>query len=188
MDMATKKIKRETARMAEAFEYYYLLGDDRSTLKVSQQFHVNHRTVQYWADSFGWPERVAQRDIEIAQELQRKTLKDIVDTKANYRKIIKIAVKNLVDNLTEQDEEGNPKIKVTSIADLEKLVKLDMLLMGEYTEVTKTKAETVNQTALSPADRAALKDVVDAIVKDITLSVNSKEDDENEQDGQGVLN
>lgn len=175
--MSKKIIKRETALMTEAFCYYYTLGDDRNYRNVAQQFHKSERAVRFWADSFDWAGRVAEKDRLVAAELERKTLKDIIDSKANYRKIIKLAVKNLVDNLTETDEQGNPKMKITSISDLEKLVKLDLTLMGEYTEITKVKSENAG-SVLTEADRKALQDLTRAIVDDIRSSVTLVEDEE----------
>ncbi len=171
--MAIKKVKRETVLMAEAFEYYYSLGDSRSYDSVANKFHKSTRSICMWSDSFDWSQRVIDRDAKIAAKLQCKTIKDIVDTKANYRKIIKIAVKNLVDNLTATDDAGNPIIKVTSISDLEKLVKLDLTLMGEYTEIIKTEGAFQSQTSLSSADRESLKELVETIKKEIQAVANN---------------
>ncbi len=173
--MSKKTIKRETAQMREAFEFYYSLQESRNFGRVAGQFRRSIRTIELWSSAFNWQERVMERDRKIAEEVERRTIRDIAETKANYRKIIKIAVKNFVDMLTATNEQGNPVLKINTIADLEKLVKLDMLLMGEYTEITKAQNETVIHP-LSSEDREALKELVEAIRGDIQAAVSNSDE------------
>lgn len=121
-------MREETLRHREAFEYYYSLGEKRSYVSVASQFGVSERTVVRWANAFNWQERVIQRDIENSKELEKKTNTSVVNEKANYRKIIKFAIVKFAEKL----KAG--KIEANNIQDLERLVKLDLLLMGEATE------------------------------------------------------
>lgn len=126
----TKKgfLLRETLKHREAFEYYYSLGEKRNLSLVAQEYGVNLRAVKKWSVAFNWQGRVEQRDIEIGRRLQEKTNDTIVVTKANYRKIIKAAIGRWVQKFKIQ------QIDPDSVLDLERLVKLDLLLMGEATE------------------------------------------------------
>ena len=118
----------ETLRHREAFEYYYGLGQSRSLVAVASQFNVSERTVARWSKNFAWQERIEQRDIENAKHLEKKTNEVVVNEKANYRKIIKAAIGDFVRRMASGD------VTVNSVSDLERLVKLDLLLMGEATE------------------------------------------------------
>mgnify|MGYP000845557772 CR=1 FL=1 len=119
---------KETLKQKEAFELYYSLGDKRSLMSVARQCGVSERTVARWSKLFNWQERVEQRDIENARRLEEKTNETVVATKANYRKIIKAAIGRWVKRF-----QGG-EIDVESVWDLERLVKLDLLLMGEPTD------------------------------------------------------
>jgi hypothetical protein len=135
-----KTIKKETLRHMEAFEYFYSLGDSRSLRAVAEKFTISETSAKLWARSFGWDDRVTQRDIEAAKKLEKKTMTTVVNEKANYRKIIRAAVGDFVARL----KEG--QVKIETVAEFEKLVKLDLLLMGENTEKTEvTGAVNVNE-------------------------------------------
>ena len=122
---------KENLQHSEAFEYYYSLGKERSLVAVSCQYDVSERTVARWSKTFSWQERIELRDIEISKKLEEKTNTTIVNEKANYRKIIKASIATFVERLK------NKEVDVTTIADLERLIKLDLLLMGEATEQSK---------------------------------------------------
>lgn len=163
-----KKTKNETLLMSEAFESYYLMGDRRNIRALAPQVGRAVRTVQYWSDAFRWQERVLERDREIAARIAQKNIKDVADTKDNYRKMIKLVVSRFVAALTATDAEGKPLLKVENIADVERMIKLDLTLMGEVTEISKVQQETTNvNTGLSEADREAVKELAAAILKDI---------------------
>lgn len=119
---------KETLRHREAFEYYYSLGPTRSLPQVARQYSVSVAAVKKWSKAFNWQERVEQRDIENARRLEEKTNETIVAAKANYRKIIKAAIGRWVKRF-----QGG-EIDVESVWDLERLVKLDLLLIGEPTD------------------------------------------------------
>jgi len=147
--MATK----EQAHMAEAFEYYYSLGQDRGYRKVAQQFNVSLTTVSKWAKAFNWQSRLEERDHKVAKELERKTTTTIVNQKANYRKILHTMIGNMVKEMQLVDEKGKPCgvfPKIETMADLEKVVKLDLLLMGESTDKIET-AETPQRPVVEQA-------------------------------------
>lgn len=130
---------KETLRHKEAFEYYYGLGRERGLRKVAEQFHVSDRAVKDWSKAFNWQERVEQRDIENAKKIQQKTDETVINVKAGYRKIIKAAIGKLIV----KDKDGkailSPDFEVKSPHDLETLIKLDLLLMGEDTEIHEVR-------------------------------------------------
>lgn len=138
-------IKKETLKHKEAYEYYYSLGSERSLQKVADEFKVTLKAVAQWNMSFNWQERTTQRDTEIGKKLQEKTIDTILNEKANYRKIIKIAVGQIVDNM----RNGDISYK---IQDLDKLIRLDMYLLGENDSSVKIE----NNHSLSDSDKEAI--------------------------------
>ena len=119
---------KETLRHREAFEYYYSLGDKRSYPKVASKFTVSRTSIKKWAKAFNWQTRIEQRDIENSKTLAKKTNKAVVNSKADYRALIK----ETVDIYKQKLKDG--KIKVNKPQDLDTLAKLDLVLMGEANE------------------------------------------------------
>jgi len=137
---------KETLRHRMAFDYYYSLGNKRSYLLVSKKFTVSQTSIKKWASAHNWMERVRQRDIEIARKLEKKTNDLIVNSKADYRKEIRENLKLIKAILSSAvrkiKSEGKIRTELLisvesakNVADIiqayEKLVKLDLVLMGE---------------------------------------------------------
>ena len=139
------KIKKETLRHKEAFELYYSMGNERGLQKVADHFGVTLKAVAQWNMSFNWQERVEQRDIEIGKKLQERTIDTILNEKANYRKIIKLGIGQIVDSMRNGD-------LTYKIQDLDKLIRLDMYLLGENESSVKIE----NNHTLSEGDKEAI--------------------------------
>lgn len=133
----------ETKRHGDAFDYYYSLGADRTYVSVGDRFDVASRTIERWSKAFNWKERIIQRDLENNKKVEKKTDKAIVNTKADYRADIGNAlepVMSMLNGVVEKDTDGKLKVSIAvetpkdfalMVGALEKLVKLDLELMGE---------------------------------------------------------
>jgi len=126
---------KETLRHTEAFEYYYSLGSTRNLPMVAQNCGVSITSVKKWSKNFNWQERVTQRDIEIGKKIQENTNNEIIKEKANYRKLIRNVIARFVKRMQENPEASF----IEGIADLDRLIKLDLLLMGEVTNREEIK-------------------------------------------------
>lgn len=135
--------KVETLRHKEAFEYYYSLGEKRNLIDVAEHVGVSKTAAEGWSSDFGWRDRVVQRDIDNAKKLEKKTNKAVIDEKAKYRQIIKAGIAAWVNRFQ------NGEIELKTVKDLECLVKLDLLLLGEATE----KGEITGQVNVSDERR-----------------------------------
>ena len=123
----------ETLRHKEAFECFYLLGGKASKSncsKVASEFHISERTFWNWYKQFGWQERVQLRDQNNAEKIAEKTDTQVVDDKARMLGIVREAITEFKKNLSQKI------VQVMTISDLEKLVKLALLLQGENTDST----------------------------------------------------
>jgi len=143
----------ETKRHGDAFDYYYSLGNERSCQKVATELSISRTSVQKWKKAFNWKERIIQRDLEINKKVEEKTNDAIVNTKADYRAMIKERLASIdvesgylktaygtAKKLLEDGQLGATTIKdLTDLAkamqgmykEEQNLVKLDLLLMGE---------------------------------------------------------
>ena len=120
---------QETLRHQQAFEYYYMLGANRNYSKVAEHFGVSNVSVTKWADAFGWKDRVKERDFLNMEDVRKKNDEDVKEEMEAYRKIIKASIATFIKDLKEN------KVKVESINDFAKLVRLDMELSGVIDEL-----------------------------------------------------
>ena len=146
------QLSKENPLQREAFEIYYQLGELRSLKKVADQIGRTERTVAGWSRSFNWVDKVSQREIEENKNANSNSiLAQTTDAKTRYR----IMMNNLLAMASRKIASG--ELKIRNIQDLERVVKLDLLLMGESTE----RGEQIGSTELTQAD----KDRLDQIVK-----------------------
>lgn len=144
------KLSKENELQRKAFELYYGLGDKRSLRAVAETIGRTERTVAGWSRSFNWVARVTQRNIEDAQNSKEaKITAELTDVRTKYR----ILINNLMADFSKDIAQG--KVKVKNINDFERLVKLDMLLMGEATE----RVENGGSQELSQADKDRLDEI-----------------------------
>lgn len=123
------KLTQENDLQRRAFELYYDLGDKRSLRSVAETIGRTERTIAGWSRNFNWVARVTQRNIENSQNNREGAVNtQLTDVRAKYRVIIN----NFMAELSKRVLKG--EIRVRNIQDFERLVKLDLLLMGEATD------------------------------------------------------
>ena len=127
---------KEKLKNKKIFEFYYSMGNDRSLVKLKEKLMsskspysvLNLKTFQRWSKAFNWQERIILRDINNGKELEKKVDKAIVNSKADYRALIKKVVQKFEDKLKEN------KIRIERPEDLNVMAKLDLTMMGENPE------------------------------------------------------
>jgi hypothetical protein len=115
---------KEQPHHFRAFEYYYSLGEHRSYEKVAAEFSVAVSTVKLWGTSFGWKEKIRDREMEVAREVATRTLGSEVSRRERNTQIIQMAILQLAKAVAE----GH--IKMT-LSDLDKLIRLEAYLNDE---------------------------------------------------------
>lgn len=141
------QLTKENSLQKEAFELYYHLGDKRSLRAVAEQIERTERTVAGWSRAYNWVDRVKQREIEDAKNMGGNALNSqTTDIKTRYR----ILMNNLIAKASQKISKG--ELAIRNIQDLERVVKLDLLLMGESTDNTSS----TSTTELSKADQDRL--------------------------------
>jgi hypothetical protein len=157
-DPQTKKFKTkgETQATIDAFEYYYALDTERTYSKVAKQFGTSVTTISYWSTKFKWKERIEKRNGKVEEKLEEIAVEAIVKAKVRYRQALAEELKDFTryvkdmkkwhqdrmdewNNLSakEKKEKHPPKpwAFIREPADLERMVKLDLLLGGEATSI-----------------------------------------------------
>jgi len=113
---------RENERQHNAFKCYVSLGWKRNYHLVAELFGVHTRTVERWGRTFNWVKR--------AEAIDRR--KGAGQDGLDIRRIVRAALSTFVDWLEKKQEAGEPAC--ASVAELERLVKLDRMLAGEDPE------------------------------------------------------
>lgn len=144
------QLSKENSLQREAFEIYYHLGDKRSLRSVAEKVERTERTIAGWSRAFSWVDRVKQREIEDAKNMGGEALNSqTTDVKTRYR----ILMNNLLAKASTKISKG--ELSIRNIQDLERVVKLDLLLMGESTE----RSDSTSTTELSKADKERLDSI-----------------------------
>lgn len=144
---------KETAKHLEAYEYFFSLGDRRSLQRVTDKFTVSRVSVSKWCKLFDWRRKVEKRDKKIADKVSEKTDKAMVKYKETYiefsEDLVEDAIRQFkgepeVFECTECKKENiitRPRLRCHSIFDVERAIKLHLLLVGEPTEITEVQIE-----------------------------------------------
>lgn len=146
-----KRVRKETEAQKQAFDLYYSMGEKRSLEAVASGCGRSTRTIGEWSRRFGWKDRVVQREIEDAAN-QGSVANSVIDAKAEYRKIIRALIAGFI-----KDYKAG-KIRIKNIQDFERVVKLDLMLLGEVPQV-----DVKSNVELSEEDRKAIFAVADSI-------------------------
>ena len=133
-----------------AFDHYYSCGSDRSLAKTGEYLGIHVRTITNWSKTDNWQTRIQQRDIENARRMEEKTNEAITDIRADYRKIIKATIADYIKKLK------TGEVSVGTVTDFERLVKLDLLLMGEATEKSSSDVKVQRVEDLSDDELIAI--------------------------------
>lgn len=129
---------KEKQKHLDAFEAFYTMGgvaSDENVRVLSGKCQVTERTIWRWYKSFGWKERVHLRDIDVSEEVAKKTTSTIADNKAKYLTF----VHKIIDDLKRKFEQGEMPVEIKSVSDLDKAIKLGLLLQDEATDRQELK-------------------------------------------------
>ena len=128
---------KEKEKHLDAFEYFYSLGGAASAencRRVADKFQMSERTFWNWYKNLGWKERVHLRNIEVAKGVEEKTNSTLIENKANYLSY----VHKLFNDWKAKVDAGEVPVEIKSVSDVDKIVKLALLLQDEATDKTET--------------------------------------------------
>jgi len=129
---------KQTLRHTEAFEYYYLLGDERNLDKVADKFNVSLTSAKKWSQVFGWQDRLLERDRLNTRSLEDRTDFSIVEEKVYHLEQIQV----FLFKARQDFEKG--KLKCRNISDVDKLIRLQIFLAGESSENNTVTSESID--------------------------------------------
>ena len=136
---------KEFQRHHNAFELYFSFIQSNKTksesiIRVASEYNVANSTLWRWHKEFNWDERAHLRNIEINKQIEKKTNTIIADNKAKYLTFIH----KLFDDWKKKVDNGEFPVEIKSASDVDKIVKLALLLQDEAGEIIE-KQITVNK-------------------------------------------
>nr|WP_319372465.1 hypothetical protein [uncultured Methanobacterium sp.] len=157
---------REKQKHIDAFEYFYSLGGAASAencRRVADKFQISERSFWNWYKDLEWKERVHILNIEVAKGVEKKTVSTLIENKAKY---LSYAHK-LFDDWKLKVDAGEVPVEIKSVSDVDKIVKLALLLQDEATDKTETTHKgSVGIDVKVPDDpvlRAKARDLINEI-------------------------
>jgi hypothetical protein len=138
---ATEKTRRE------AFEHYYSLGEGRSYAMVAERFGRSVVTIGTWAAKYSWREKILEREEEIDKRLVEKAITDGVNSRIVYKNRLDRLIEDFFNDLHDLHGQGRRPSFIHSIDDVEKAMKLSLLLAGERLGGDGVRVERVTTTS-----------------------------------------
>jgi hypothetical protein len=143
----TAKASEKTRR--DAFEHYYSLGEGRSYAVVGKRFGRSVVTIGTWAAKYRWREKIREREEEIDRRLVEKAITDGVTSRIEYKNHLDRLLEDFFNDLHNLWLQGKRPSFIRSIDDVEKAMKLSLLLAGERLGgdgVTVERVATISET------------------------------------------
>lgn len=132
----------EEQKHLDAFEKYFELrqsgeGKTKAVSLVALEFNLSETTIFTWKKQLNWDDREAVRSAEINREVQRNNNSTIIDNKTKYLSYVHAALNKVIE--VKPDGSVDIKLDVDRVSDLDKLIKLGLLLQGEATDRTENQ-------------------------------------------------
>lgn len=146
---------KESQRHVDAFEQYFLYkqsgkNTDEAISLVQVESGFSKTSLYKWKKELKWDEREAIRSVDVQQKVEKQTNTTVVENKIRYLGIYH----RLLDDL-----EANLKVKISSVSDVERVIRGALLLQGEDTDRVEQRGGGLDR--LSESLRKSLKELPD---------------------------
>lgn len=157
---------KESAQHQKAFEVYYGMGPQRSLAGVAARLNVSVGSVKLWSSSFGWSQRIAERDQALAAAVEQKSTRAEMDRTTRNRRIVEASL--LRGARAVADGEVKP-----TFADLAKLIQLDTSLAeaGDPRDVLERQLRSMPPEELRALARSELRELASLLGEKGVLEV-----------------
>lgn len=127
---------KEEQTHRDAWNLYFQLrqqGKSKSEAiaTVARHHNVSERAIWRWKKKFNWDERESIRAAEINRKTEEQLNEQLADFKAQYLKLLNDLIFQVMQ---ERDTSVSDALSISSIPDLERVIKLALLIQGESTE------------------------------------------------------
>lgn len=129
-------MRGEEQEHIDAFNLYFQLRQQghnktEAVRRVAAKHSVSETTVWMWKKKFRWDERESVRAAEVNRKVEEHLNEQLADFKAQYLGLLNDMIFQVIE---EREVDSEVALQITSITDLERVVKLALLIQGESTE------------------------------------------------------
>lgn len=168
-----KKNNPENILEAKLFELYYALGDNRTKamlLPLAKKLEktISRGRITRMKDRLFWEERIKARDYNLIVTMRQSAMHDMEDLKLQFFEAIRNTIKQ--EFITKKGE-TQFKVIIKDINDLEKSIKLMLLLAGEATDIHSIKIEVVETIIQKVVNIVSLYVKDPTVLADIALGL-----------------
>jgi transposase len=148
------KQREETPEQKNAFEIYFMMGDDRSYRKLAKQLGKGVTTISNWARAFDWQDKIDSRDAQVDQIVEQRNNKTMAEIKLEQARQIDAVMTTFWERVVKG------KIELESWSDYERLWKIRQDIGGDtekkrssaLADLTKMIADVGKQIMADPDD------------------------------------
>lgn len=149
---------KEQPKHIDAFHYFFALTEKGYSITDSVETTADHcnvtpRTLWNWYKKFHWEEKADKKRAKIIKEMEKKENKTLAENKAAYLNIVHKVMDNAIKKNLKDTE-------INSVSDLDKTIKLALLLQNAPTEVTKNDNVNYNIAAESLFDDEKMRKIL----------------------------
>ena len=119
----SESVLTEREHHKKAFEVFFSLGDRRTYRAAASQLGVSVSTIKSWNRSFGWAQRISERDAEVVRQATERSMSDAVAETERNLKMIRAAKNKVMKDILE----GKAK---SASGDLAKFIQLEREIQG----------------------------------------------------------
>ncbi len=177
--VSLRKNNPESILEAKLFELYYALGDTRnlnkllpSAKKLDKRLSgakLKQISIIQW-----WYDRIKSRDYNQIVSMKESTARNIDELKLQFFDVIKNTIKRQFDTNINKDtgeKETVFVLKMRDFGDLERAIKLMLLLAGEATDIHSVKIEVVETIIQNVINVVSLHIKDPKVLADIALGL-----------------
>ena len=168
-----KNLAQETPTESKIFELFYVMGDRRNLnqlLPLAKKIDskVSYQRIKNMKSRLFWYDRIKSRDYNQIVSMRQSAMHDIESLKLEFFEAIKNTIKREFKTIK---GETQFKVIIKDINDLEKSIKLMLLLAGEATDIHSVKIEVVETIIQSVINVVSLHIKDPKVLADIALGL-----------------
>lgn len=162
---------KENQTQAKAFIHYFEQGDDRKIEETATAFGKSKKTIYKWSNMYRWKERIALKNQELNERMEKEHMDLIVSMNADFLHLINKSLGVFALNMQKGE------VEVKTVRDLKDLYETFKKLSGEGDKVEVNSTVTTTNVPITDEDRESMNNIANAI-----LSLKKSKEEEEEED------
>lgn len=134
-----EKQREETPEQKQAFDTYFLMGEDRSYRKLAKHLGKGVTTISNWAKWFDWQTRIDEREGAVNKIVEERINKSMAEIKIEQAQQIDLAMAKFWKRV------NDGKIEIENWTEYEKVWKIRQEIGGETERKRSSALSTLTE-------------------------------------------